>query len=88
MQTHPDNDIFPNYITVVPSDASGGPLNDASGNLSNANPDPDGRSGLKVEGEILAAATEAHGQKLRMGDKVILTYSASGRRLLKVRVEE
>ena len=86
MQTHPFP--FPRYIIVLPLDPSEGPLNDASGNLSNANPNPNGPPGLKIDGAILTAATEANGQKLEIGDKLILTYSASGRRLLEIKVGE
>ena len=86
MQTHPFP--FSQYIIVLPLDTSEGPLNDASGNLSNANANPNGTQGLTVDGEILAAATQANGQKLKMGDKLVLTYSASGGCLLKIKVGE
>lgn len=82
MQTHP----FGAHIKVLPLDESEGPLNDASGELSDANSTPNRTAGLIIDGEMLAALTEANGQDLKMGDRLILTYS--GRNLISIKVGE
>ena len=61
------------YIIVLALNESECPLHDASENPVDANQSPEHTEGLKIDGEILAAATKDNGQDLNEGDKLRLT---------------